>query len=98
MPDEGEAFMANLAVARFHGVGPVTARKMHVLRIETGSDLRRQTLDFLRHHFGESGDWYYELVRDQDEWSVLPDRERKSAGSGQPSRKTSPIRAGSRRV
>ena len=53
LPDEGEAFIANLAVARFHGVGPVTARKMHVLRIETGSDLRRQTLDFLRHHFGE---------------------------------------------
>ena len=31
MPDEGEAFIANLAVARFHGVGPVTARKMHAL-------------------------------------------------------------------
>jgi DNA polymerase-4 len=81
MPDEGEAFIANLAVARFHGVGPVTARKRHVLRIETGSDLRRQTLDFLRHHFGESGDWCYELARDQDEWSVLPGRGRKSAGS-----------------
>ena len=36
MPDEGEAFIANLAVARFHGVGPVTARKMYALGIETG--------------------------------------------------------------
>jgi hypothetical protein len=26
----------------------------------------RQTLDFLRNHFGKSGDWYYELVRGQD--------------------------------
>ena len=31
MPDEGEAFIANLPVARFRGVGPVTARKMHAL-------------------------------------------------------------------
>ena len=42
-----EAFVGNLAVTRFHGVGPVTARKMHALRIETGSDLRRQTVDFM---------------------------------------------------
>jgi DNA polymerase-4 len=81
MPDEGEAFVANLAVARFHGVGPVTARKMHALRIETGSDLRRQTVDFLRNHFGKSGDWYYELARGQDDRPVQPDRERKSSGS-----------------
>jgi DNA polymerase-4 len=67
MPDEGEAFIANLAVARFHGVGPVTARKMHALRIETGADLRRQTLDLLRSHFGKSGDWYYELARGQND-------------------------------
>jgi DNA polymerase-4 len=81
MPDEGEAFVANLAVTRFHGVGPVTARKMHALRIETGSDLRRQTVDFLRNHFGKSGDWYYELARGQDDRPVQPDRERKSSGS-----------------
>jgi DNA polymerase-4 len=81
MPDEGEAFIANLAVARFHGVGPVTARKMHALRIETGADLRRQTLDFLRSHFGKSGDWYYELARGQDDRPVQADRERKSSGS-----------------
>jgi DNA polymerase-4 len=81
MPDEGEAFIANLAVAKFHGVGPVTARKMHALRIETGLDLRRQTLDFLRNHFGRSGDWYYELARGLDNRSVQPDRERKSSGS-----------------
>ena len=80
-PDEGEAFVANLAVAKFHGVGPVTARKMHTLCIETGSDLRRQTVDFLRNHFGKSGDWYYELARGQDNRPVQPDRERKSSGS-----------------
>jgi DNA polymerase-4 len=70
MPDEGKAFIANLAVTSFHGVGPVTARKMHALSIETSSDLRRQTLDFLRYHFGNSGDWYYELARGQDDRPV----------------------------
>jgi DNA polymerase-4 len=54
---------------------------MHTLLIETGSDLRRQTLDFLRNHFGKSGDWYYELARGQDDRPVQPDRERKSSGS-----------------
>ena len=81
MPDEGEAFVASLPVARFHGVGRVTAAKMHALGIETGADLHRQTLDFLRRHFGKSGDWYYELARGQDHRPVQPDRERKSSGS-----------------
>jgi DNA polymerase IV len=81
MPDEGEAFVASLPVAKFHGVGRVTTAKMHALGIETGADLRRQTLDFLRHHFGKSGDWYYELARGQDNRPVQPDRERKSSGS-----------------
>ena len=81
MPDEGEAFVASLPVARFHGVGRVTAAKMRALGIETGADLHRQTLDFLRTHFGKSGDWYYELARGQDHRPVQPNRERKSSGS-----------------
>jgi DNA polymerase IV len=81
MPDEGEAFVANLPVAKFHGVGPVTAAKMRALGIETGADLRCQTLDFLRAHFGKSGSWYYGLARGQDDRRVQPDRERKSSGS-----------------
>src|SRR5271166_3284386 len=81
MPDEGQAFVASLPVAKLHGVGPVTAAKMHALGIETGADLRRQTFDFLRNHFGKSGTWYYDLARGQDNRPVQPDRERKSSGS-----------------
>ena len=81
MPDEGEVFVASLPVAKFHGVGPVTAAKMRALGIETGADLRRQTLDFLRSRFGKSGIGYYELARGQDDRPVQPDRERKSSGS-----------------
>ena len=81
MPDQAEAFIATLPVAKFHGVGPKTTAKMRALGIETGSDLRRQTLDFLQDRFGKSGSWYYDIARGRDERPVKPDRERKSLGS-----------------
>ena len=81
MPDHAEAFVATLPVAKFHGVGPKTAAKMRALGIETGADLRRQTLDFLQDRFGKSGSWYYNIARGWDDRPVEPDRERKSSGS-----------------
>ena len=39
-PHKGAAFVAGLPVKRFHGVGPVTARRMEALGILTGADLR----------------------------------------------------------
>ena len=81
MPDQAEAFIATLPVAKFHGVGPKTTAKMRALGIETGSDLRRQTLDFLQDRFGKLGSWYYDIARGRDERPVEPDRERKSLGS-----------------
>ncbi|WP_433950576.1 DNA polymerase IV [Brevundimonas bullata] len=80
-PGRGEAFVRDLPVKRFHGVGPVTAEKMTRLGIETGADLRRQSLAFLQHHFGKSGAWYYAIARGEDHRPVNPDRERKSSGS-----------------
>ena len=80
-PDKGAAFVEALPVTKFYGVGPVTAAKMHKLGIQTGADLRAQTLDFLQRHFGKSGPWYYEIARGRDERPVRPDRERKSSGS-----------------
>ena len=81
MPDQAEAFVATLPVARFHGVGTKTASRMHALGIETGADLRRQTLDFLQHDFCKAGAWYYGIARGQDDRPVQADRERKSSGS-----------------
>jgi hypothetical protein len=42
MPDDAQAFVPILSVAKFHGVGPKTAVKMRALGIETGADLARQ--------------------------------------------------------
>ena len=75
-PGRGEAFVEALPVKRFHGVGPVTAEKMNRLGIETGADLKRQSLAFLQHHFGKSGAWYHSVARGEDLRPVNPDRER----------------------
>ncbi|WP_448658410.1 DNA polymerase IV [Sphingomonas sp. CJ99] len=80
-PDMGAAWVETLPVARFHGVGPVTAAKMKALGIETGADLRAKPLEFLRRHFGSSAEWYYGISRGQDDRPVNPDRVRKSSGS-----------------
>ena len=80
-PGRGEAFAEALPVTRFHGVGPVTARKMHALGIQTGADLKAQTLDFLQKHFGSSAGWYHDIARGMDHRPVRPDRQRKSSGS-----------------
>lgn len=80
-PEMGAAWVAELPVARFHGVGPVTAAKMRRLGIETGADLRDKSLDFLHAHFGSMAEWYHAIARGQDDRPVDPDRERKSSGS-----------------
>src|ERR1700735_2891264 len=66
MLDQAEAFVATLAVAKFHGIGPKTAAKMHALGIETGADLRRQTLSFLQQHFGKAGFWSHDNAQGGD--------------------------------
>jgi DNA polymerase-4 len=80
-PDMGAAWVETLPVARFHGVGPVTAKKMHALGITTGADLRSRSIDFLRAHFGNAADWYHAIARGEDQRPVDPDRIRKSSGS-----------------
>jgi DNA polymerase-4 len=80
-PKNGPKFMETLPVKKFHGVGPSTAERMHSLGIFTGADLRAQTEEFLRRHFGKSGPYFYLLSRGIDERPVNPDRVRKSVGA-----------------
>ena len=80
-PDMGPDFVASLPVAKFHGVGPVTAAKMQRLGIRTGADLRAKSLAFLQQHFGKSATWYLGIANGEDERPVVADRPRKSSGS-----------------
>jgi DNA polymerase-4 len=80
-PKNGPAFVEGLAVKKFHGVGPATAEKMHRLGIQTGADLKAQSLQFLTDHFGKAGPYFYGIARGIDERRVKPDRIRKSVGA-----------------
>ena len=80
-PERGAEFVASLPVARFHGVGPVTARKMERLGILTGSDLREWSLAALQARFGSSAEWYWRICRGIDEREVRPDRPYKSVSA-----------------
>jgi len=80
-PGEGEAFVGSLPVAKFHGVGPATAKRMHAAGIHTGADLREWPRDELVRRFGKAGAWYFGLARGVDDRPVNPSRERKSSGS-----------------
>ena len=80
-PEMGANFIASLPVAKFHGVGPVTAARMQRLGIETGADLRKKSLVFLQQHFGKSAAWYLGIANGEDHRPVVADRQRKSSGS-----------------
>ena len=80
-PQMGPAFVESLAVGKFHGIGPATARKMNELGIFTGLDLKAQSLGFLQERFGKAGTHYYWISRAVDYRLVQPDRVRKSIGA-----------------
>jgi len=77
-PDEVDAFVAALPVKKLHGVGKVTAAKMHHLGLETCADLRGWSLARLQEHFGSFGARLHDLSRGVDDREVNPVRERKS--------------------
>ena len=80
-PEKGPEFVAALPVARFHGIGPVTAKKMERLGIITGADLRDWSMPALQAHFGSSAEWYWRICRGIDEREVKPDRPYKSVSA-----------------
>jgi DNA polymerase-4 len=80
-PDRAHSYIAALPVSRFHGIGPVTARKLQSLGIHTGADLQERSLAELETRFGSSGRWYWRICRGIDEREVNPDRPYKSVSA-----------------
>jgi len=80
-PKMGPAFVENLPVGKFRGVGPATTAKMNKLGIKTGRDLRAQSMAFLQQHFGKAGAFYYWIARGVDDRPVRANRVRKSVGA-----------------
>jgi len=80
LPSQAEAFLDDLPVARFFGIGKVTAKALNSIGIKYGRDLKCLSLDNLVARFGKSGRWYYNIVRGIDNSPVNPDWQRKSLG------------------
>ncbi len=80
-PDEILAFLEELPIRKFYGVGKVTTEKMYQLGIFTGADLKSKTLEFLEKHFGKSGGFYYKVVRGIHNSEVKSNRITKSVAA-----------------
>lgn len=78
VPDEADAFLMELPVERFHGIGGVTARKLKEMGINVGADLRQRTEEEMVRLFGRLGRHFYRIAWGVDDRRVNPDRERKS--------------------
>lgn len=80
-PDKAEAFVAQLPIEKFYGIGQVTAEKMRNLGVHTGADLKTWTEVDLIRKFGKAGSYYFHIARGHDDRPVEPNRIRKSIGA-----------------
>jgi DNA polymerase-4 len=78
-PENGQWFIDELPVGKFHGIGEKTAAKMEKLDLHVGADLREAGMLFLERHFGKMGRYYYRIANGDDNRPVVPNRPRKSA-------------------
>lgn len=79
-PEQAEAFLDQLPIERFHGIGAKTAHKMRQLGVHNGADLKTWSELDLSQHFGKVGRHFFRIVRAIDDRPVEPKRERKSVG------------------
>ena len=80
-PADAKAFLRDLDIETFHGVGPATAETMRSLGIETGADLQAADRAFLHRQFGRKGLFFHRMAHGDDRRPVNPNRERKSIGA-----------------
>ncbi|ELZ91263.1 DNA polymerase IV [Haloferax mucosum ATCC BAA-1512] len=71
-PGEVRSFLEPLPVEEVHGVGPVTARELGSLGIETAGDLAAADSSVLESNFGSRGRELHERARGYDKREVTP--------------------------
>ncbi len=80
-PKQALPFLRSLPIRKFYGVGRVTEQRMLAMGIKTGADLLQYSRQELVNRFGKSGNFFYDVVRGNDNRPVCPRRGRKSIGS-----------------
>jgi DNA polymerase-4 len=77
-PHQISDFVNQLSINELHGVGKVTAEKLHRLGLKTCADLQKIPLSDLANQFGKLGHYLYQQCHGLDNRSVEPNRIRKS--------------------
>lgn len=77
-PEQGEAFIEQLPIGKFFGIGKATEARMKKLGIYTGADIKKWPLPDLLDRFGKHGKFYYDIARGIDNRPVNPKRKRQS--------------------
>lgn len=77
-PDKTIEFIEKLQIEKIPGIGKVTAQKMKSMNINTGYDLKQFERVELVRLFGKMGAYYYQIIRNEYDSNVVPDRIRKS--------------------
>lgn len=80
-PHQAEAFIEQLPIGRFYGIGQKTEPRLKAMGIQTGGDLKNLPDEELERIFGRSAGFYYNLVRGQDDRPVETEWVRKSVGA-----------------
>jgi len=80
-PGEVREFLASLDVEALHGVGPVTARELRSMGVETAGDLAATDPTVLAERFGERGRALHERANGRDDRPVEPQGDPKSLSS-----------------
>ncbi|WP_254862878.1 DNA polymerase IV [Halovivax gelatinilyticus] len=71
-PSEVRSFLTPLDVGRIHGVGPVTARTLREMGLETAGDVADADVTALVDRFGDRGRELHQFARGADERRVSP--------------------------
>ncbi|MCX8000456.1 MAG: DNA polymerase IV, partial [Leptospiraceae bacterium] len=80
-PKDSIAFLENLPIEKFYGIGKILAEKLKSAGIYNGKTLKEKSLSELKAILGKTAFYYYDLVRGVDHAEVKSSRERKSIGS-----------------
>jgi DNA polymerase-4 len=80
-PHQAQAFINQLPIGQFYGIGKKTEPRLKAMGIYTGADLRALPEQTLQALFGRSANFYYQLARGQDHRAVETNWVRKSVGA-----------------
>lgn len=69
-PAEAQEFLDAMPIDKFYGIGKVGMKKLHMINVRTGSDLKKLSPQILKNLFGKAGIFYYGIVRGIDERAV----------------------------